>query len=35
MSKRINALIEQYQPGYGLPAGFYTNPDLQIGRAHV
>ncbi len=28
MSERINALIEQYQPGYGLPAGFYTNPDL-------
>ncbi len=27
-SERINALIEQYQPGYGLPAGFYTNPDL-------
>ena len=27
-SERINSLIEQYQPGYGLPAGFYTDPDV-------
>ena len=27
-SERINALIEQYRPGYGLPAGFYTSPDV-------
>lgn len=27
-SERITSLIEQYQPGYGLPAGFYTSPDV-------
>ena len=27
-SERINSLLEQYRPGYGLPAGFYTDPDV-------
>ena len=28
MESAINALMAQYQPGYGLPAGFYTDPDV-------
>ena len=27
-SEPITSLIEQYRPGYGLPAGFYTSPDV-------
>jgi len=27
-SERIISLVEQYRPGYGLPAGFYTDPDV-------
>lgn len=34
-SRRIDALIEQYRPGYGLPAGFYTDPDVWSADAEV
>ena len=27
-SDRVDSLIEQYRPGYGLSAGFYTDPDV-------
>lgn len=33
--ERIDSLIEQYRPGYGLPAGFYTDPDVWAADIEV
>ena len=35
MKSTINALMEQYRPGYGLPAGFYTDSDVWAADIEV